>query len=127
MKLSATELERAVTEILIEEEDLQRRIADLGTEISADYEGRDLLELFLQAVTDANSAGLPVLLGLMDSFHQSSPWGEREWRVLDGRAVQDLWIVDPTKAGQEREVYTTVYYFDGYQATIKRFNMTEPS
>src|SRR4029077_3271052 len=27
----------------IEEEDLQRRIAELGTEISADYEGRDLL------------------------------------------------------------------------------------
>jgi len=32
-----------VTEILIDEEDLQRRIADLGAEISADYEGRDLL------------------------------------------------------------------------------------
>jgi hypothetical protein len=34
-----------------------------------------------------------------------------EW-VLDGRAVQDLWIVDPTAANKEREVYTTVYYFD---------------
>ena len=32
-----------MTEVLIEEEDLQRRIAELGTEISADYEGRDLL------------------------------------------------------------------------------------
>jgi len=32
-----------VTEVLIEEESLQRRIAELGTEISADYEGRDLL------------------------------------------------------------------------------------
>ena len=32
-----------MTEILIEEEDLQRRIAELGAEISADYEGRDLL------------------------------------------------------------------------------------
>ena len=32
-----------MTEILIDEEDLQRRIADLGAEISADYEGRDLL------------------------------------------------------------------------------------
>jgi hypoxanthine phosphoribosyltransferase len=42
-KLSATELERAVTEVLIEEDDLQRRIADLGAEISVDYEGRDLL------------------------------------------------------------------------------------
>src|SRR5213078_2394388 len=42
-KLSATELERAVTEVMIEEDNLQRRIAELGTEISADYEGRDLL------------------------------------------------------------------------------------
>ena len=41
--LSATELERAVTEVLIEEEPLQRRIAELGSEVSADYEGRDLL------------------------------------------------------------------------------------
>jgi hypoxanthine phosphoribosyltransferase len=32
-----------VTEVLIEEDDLQRRIADLGTEISSDYQGRDLL------------------------------------------------------------------------------------
>ena len=32
-----------MTEVLIEEEPLQRRIAELGAEISADYEGRDLL------------------------------------------------------------------------------------
>jgi hypoxanthine phosphoribosyltransferase len=42
-KLSATELEKAVGEILIEKASLQRRIADLGAEISADYAGRDLL------------------------------------------------------------------------------------
>ena len=41
--MSAAELERAVGEILIEEDVLQRRIAELGEEISADYEGRDLL------------------------------------------------------------------------------------
>src|SRR5438132_3123431 len=41
--MSATELERAVTEILIDEETLHRRIAELGEEISADYAGRDLL------------------------------------------------------------------------------------
>jgi hypoxanthine phosphoribosyltransferase len=41
--MSATELERAVTEVLIDEEALQRRIAELGEEISADYAGRDLL------------------------------------------------------------------------------------
>ncbi len=38
-----TELERAVGEILIEEDTLRRRIADLGDEISSYYEGRDLL------------------------------------------------------------------------------------
>jgi hypoxanthine phosphoribosyltransferase len=38
-----SELERDVAEILIDEEVLQRRIAELGEEISADYAGRDLL------------------------------------------------------------------------------------
>ena len=41
--MSATELERAVTEILIEPQALQNRIAELGDEISGDYNGRDLL------------------------------------------------------------------------------------
>jgi hypoxanthine phosphoribosyltransferase len=41
--VSAAELERAVTETLIDRDSLQRRIAELGEEISADYEGRDLL------------------------------------------------------------------------------------
>jgi hypoxanthine phosphoribosyltransferase len=38
-----TELESAVGEILIEREALGARIAELGAEISADYQGRDLL------------------------------------------------------------------------------------
>ena len=41
--MSATELERAVTEVLIEADTLQRRIGELGEEISHDYTGRDLL------------------------------------------------------------------------------------
>ena len=41
--MSATELESAVTDILIGEEALVQRIAELGEEISADYAGRDLL------------------------------------------------------------------------------------
>jgi hypoxanthine phosphoribosyltransferase len=36
-------VERGVGEILIEEERLQERIRELGREISADYEGRELL------------------------------------------------------------------------------------
>jgi hypoxanthine phosphoribosyltransferase len=41
--MSATELEAAVTEVLIDQDALQRRIAELGEEITADYTGRDLL------------------------------------------------------------------------------------
>ncbi|MHB8470496.1 MAG: hypoxanthine phosphoribosyltransferase [Gaiellaceae bacterium] len=39
----SVELEQAVTETLIDEATLQRRIAELGGEISSDYAGRDLL------------------------------------------------------------------------------------
>ncbi|MGH3131118.1 MAG: hypoxanthine phosphoribosyltransferase [Gaiellaceae bacterium] len=41
--MSQAELERGVEEILIDEASLQARIAELGDEISADYQGRDLL------------------------------------------------------------------------------------
>ena len=41
--VTQTELEQAVGEILIEADVLQGRIGELGSEISADYAGRDLL------------------------------------------------------------------------------------
>ena len=41
--MSQTELERAVGEILIDKDTLAARVAELGAEVSADYEGRDLL------------------------------------------------------------------------------------
>jgi hypoxanthine phosphoribosyltransferase len=41
--VSATELERAVSEVLIDEDRLRNRVAELGEEVSADYVGRDLL------------------------------------------------------------------------------------
>jgi hypoxanthine phosphoribosyltransferase len=41
--VSATELERAVTEVLVDEVTLRNRVAELGEEISRDYQGRDLL------------------------------------------------------------------------------------
>src|SRR5687768_3770523 len=41
--MSQTELERGVEQVLIEDDRLQERIAELGDEISADYAGRDLL------------------------------------------------------------------------------------
>ena len=41
--MSQTELERGVEQVLIDDDRLQDRIAELGSEISADYAGRDLL------------------------------------------------------------------------------------
>ena len=41
--MTQTELQQGVAEILIDESSLQARIRELGAEISADYEGRDLL------------------------------------------------------------------------------------
>jgi hypoxanthine phosphoribosyltransferase len=41
--VSQTELESAVGEVLIDTETLSGRVAELGAEISSDYEGRDLL------------------------------------------------------------------------------------
>jgi hypoxanthine phosphoribosyltransferase len=41
--VSQAELERGVQEVLIEEDRLRARIAELGEEISLDYAGRDLL------------------------------------------------------------------------------------
>ena len=41
--MSQTELEQAVGEVLIDQETLAARVAELGAEVSADYEGRDLL------------------------------------------------------------------------------------
>ena len=41
--MSQTELEQAVSEILIDDRSLQRRDGKLGEETSADYAGRDLL------------------------------------------------------------------------------------
>src|SRR5688572_11147417 len=34
-----------------------------------------------------------------------------EW-VMDGRALQDLWIVHPSGTRKEREVYTDLHWFD---------------
>ena len=41
--MSQTELERDVSEVLIDEDRLKARVQELGEEISADYAGRDLL------------------------------------------------------------------------------------
>jgi hypoxanthine phosphoribosyltransferase len=41
--MSQVELERAVTDVLIDEDSLRRRVAELGEEVSADYAGRDLV------------------------------------------------------------------------------------
>jgi hypoxanthine phosphoribosyltransferase len=43
VSVSQTEVERGVSEILIDEDRLRTRVLELGEEISADYAGRDLL------------------------------------------------------------------------------------
>ena len=42
-RVSQTELERGVGEILIDSDELRARVAELGEEITGDYTGRDLL------------------------------------------------------------------------------------
>jgi hypothetical protein len=32
--------------------------------------------------------------------------------VMDGRVLQDVWVVDPSGTSQEREVYTDLFYFE---------------
>jgi hypoxanthine phosphoribosyltransferase len=54
--VSQTELERAVGEVLIDKETLSSRVAELGAEVSSDYEGRDLL---LVGVLKAPSSSWP--------------------------------------------------------------------
>ena len=39
-----------------------------------------------------------------------------EW-VMDGRAIQDLWIVHPSGERKEREVYTDLHWFDAKSRT----------
>ena len=41
--MTQTELEKGVGEVLLDEATVQARVTELGAEISADYEGRDLL------------------------------------------------------------------------------------
>jgi hypoxanthine phosphoribosyltransferase len=41
--MTDTQVEQGIAEILIEEDALRERVAELGAEISADYAGRDLL------------------------------------------------------------------------------------
>lgn len=56
-------------------------------EVKQTGESPEILGMFLQAVQDATGAGLPVLLGLADTFHHSNPWGERDWKALADRAA----------------------------------------
>lgn len=49
--------------------------------------GTEVLGLWLEAVRDANAAGLPVLLGLWDGYDHAAPWGAAEWRAQAERAA----------------------------------------
>jgi hypothetical protein len=50
-------------------------------------DSEEVLRQFLEATQDANRAGLPVLLGLSDTYYHSNPWTPAEWRALARRAA----------------------------------------
>jgi hypothetical protein len=45
--------------------------------------------------------------------------------VMDGRAIQDLWIVNPSGTRKDREVYTDLHYFDSKSRT-RRASFVDP-
>ncbi|HET9368580.1 MAG TPA: hypothetical protein VFO22_10945 [Candidatus Udaeobacter sp.] len=50
----------------------------------------------------------------LDDGSKRQSRGEIEFGwILDGRAVQDIWITYPNEAGKERGIGTTVRFFDG--------------
>jgi len=65
--------------------------------VSETGDSTGVLRMFQQAVEDANAAGLPVLLGLTDSYHQSKPWAAREWEALATRAAFFAARTDPAQ------------------------------
>lgn len=59
--------------------------------------GEDVPRLFLQAIEDADAAGLPVLLGLSDLYEPWNPWDDAAWRVMQGRARLFGGATDPAR------------------------------
>jgi hypothetical protein len=104
-------------------------ISGLGTaatpDIATGHAPRDLATA-LQAVSPHSTMSEPAkvftrLIGAWDveytdftsagkTLHRT---GELQFGwVMDGRVLQDLWIVNPTEANKEREVYTDLFYFE---------------
>ncbi len=59
--------------------------------------GEDVPRLFLQAIEDANEAGLPVFLGLADLYEPWSPWDEAAWWIMQARARLFGRATDPAR------------------------------
>ena len=73
--MSATELERGVGEVLIDEERLQARIRELGHELSSDYEGRELL---LVGREDRDELATVAPGGVLEVAHEEqTPTGDK--------------------------------------------------
>jgi len=73
----------------------------------------------------ANASTLAPLVGSWDvdytDFLKDGQVSRRSGRftagwILDGRALQDFWVVDPAGPGKEREVFTELFYFDSKAA-----------
>jgi hypothetical protein len=46
--------------------------------------------------------------------------------IIDGRAIQDIWITYPTEAGKEREIGTSIRFFD-HKSKIWRVVFVNPA
>lgn len=56
-----TDLNKVVDKVLVSEEELQRRIAELGAQLSEDYEGKDVICV---CILRAPSTSFPTLCGI---------------------------------------------------------------
>jgi hypothetical protein len=59
--------------------------------------GEEVPRLFLQAIEDAATAGLPIMLGLADLYEPWSPWDDAAWRVMQARARLFGAATDPAR------------------------------
>jgi len=58
-------------------------------------DGMQVPRLFLTAIQDATSVGLPVTIGLTDLYEEDSPWDDSGWRAMRARAALFAAETDP--------------------------------
>ena len=71
------------------------------------------------------SSAVAALKSAQELFAAEFGWGKRSEQQLLQPLIENLEPAAQAQFTEELEDGITVYYFDGYQATIKRFDMTE--